>query len=202
MADEGALPQELQLHRHLPLRHGRRPVPEPWLRGDGGVKGEFGKVKLDGLSWVVTYHWPGPLHEGNGSVQAFIDRRATEEQRSAIIEILSGRAGNPWFEILASLVTTIHEPRFVPITFKFDKGKRKARVLIPDTLETVSAPLTVPATGQEQRVILRMPGGMEYKEMEVAQAVILKGMAAIQFNHRNTHSSLADVEQTHAGLKR
>lgn len=179
------------------------PHPHRGCEGMAGmriVQGEFGAVKLDGLSWVVTYHWPGALHEGNGQVQAFVDQRASEEQRSAIIEILSGRAGNPWFEILASLVTTIHPPQFVPIAFEFDKGKRRARVLVPGALETVSAPLTVPATGQEQRVIVRMPDGIEYKEMEVAQAVVLRGEAAIRFDHSRTHSSLAEIEQTHAGL--
>ena len=181
------------------------PYPHRGCEGMAGlhiVEGHFGKVKLNGLTWVVTYHWPGPLHEGNGTAQPFIDRKATDAQRNALLQVLSGQAGNPWFEILASIVTTFHEPQFVPITFEFDQKKRKARVVIPGVLETVSAPLTVPATGAEQRVVVRMPGGMEYKEMEVAQAVVLKGTAAIKFDHRNTHSSLAVVEHTQAGLKR
>lgn len=180
------------------------PYPHRGCEGMAGMyvrEGYFGEVRLDGLTWVVTYHWPGPLHEGNGSVQPFIDQRATEGQRNALLQILSGQAGNPWFEILASIVTTIHEPQFVPIRFEFDKTARRARVLIPNALETVSAPLTVPATGDEQRVILQMPGGMEYKEMEVAQAVVLKGSAAIKFDHKNTHSSLAEVEHSQTGLK-
>ncbi len=89
----------------------------------------------------------------------------------------------------------------MPIRFEFDKKKRKARVFISGALETVSIPLTVPATGKEQRVIVNMPGGMEYKEMEVAQTAVLKGTGAITFDHKNTHSSLAEVEHTQAGLK-
>jgi hypothetical protein len=46
-----------------------------------------------------------------------------------------------------------------------------------------------------------MPQGMEYREMEVAQAMVLKGTAAIKFDHQNTHSSMAHVEQTHEGLR-
>jgi hypothetical protein len=38
--------------------------------------------------------------------------------------------------------------------------------------------------------------------MEVAQAMVLKGTGAIRFDHKNTHSSMAEVEQTHLGLKR
>jgi len=37
--------------------------------------------------------------------------------------------------------------------------------------------------------------------MEVAQAMVLKGTGAIKFDHRKTHSSMAEVEHTHAGLK-
>lgn len=180
------------------------PHPGPGCEGMAGmhiVRGNFGKVKLNGLNWAVTYHWPGALHEGNGTAQPFIERKATEEQRRALLQIMSGQAGNAWFEILASIITTFHEPQFVPIEFAFDKKKRKARVRISGALETVSVPLTVPATGKEQRATLRLPGGMEYKEMEVARTAVLKGTGAIKFDHANTHSSLAEVEHTQAGLK-
>jgi len=42
---------------------------------------------------------------------------------------------------------------------------------------------------------------MEYKEFQVAQSVVLTGTGAIKFDYQNTHSSLADVEHTHQGLK-
>jgi hypothetical protein len=35
--------------------------------------------------------------------------------------------------------------------------------------------------------------GREYYEMEVAQAMVLKSAAAIKFDHKNTHSSMAEV---------
>ena len=165
------------------------------------VEGNFGKLKLDGLNWAVVYSWPGALHEGNGSLQPYIDKKATEEQRSALLTILSGKAGDVWFEIVASIVTTVHEPQFVPIKWEFNKKKRRARVSIPGFLETEVAPLTIPATGDEQQVIVRMPDGMEYKEFQVAQSVVLKGMGALKFDHKNTHSSLADIDHTHKGLQ-
>jgi hypothetical protein len=180
------------------------PYPDKGCEGMAGMhieEGHFDNTRLDGLSWVVMYRWPGPLHEGNGSVQAFIDHKATQEQRDALLHILSGQAGNVWFEFLASTVSKIHQPQFVPIEFEFDKKERKARVVIPEALETVSAPLVIPNTGQEHQVIVKMPQGMEYREMEVAQAMVLKGTAAIKFDHQNTHSSMAHVEQTHEGLR-
>ena len=180
------------------------PYPQKNCEGMSGMhirEGNFGKLKLNGLTWVVLMWWPGPVHEGNGHAQAFIDRKATEEQRTALLTILSGKAGNPFFELSSIVISKTYPPQFVPITFEFDKKKRRARVVVPGALETVSAPLIIPATGGEQRVVVKMPNGMEYKEMEVARTVVLKGTGAIKFDHRDTHSSLAIVEQTHTGLK-
>ena len=180
-----------------------RPYPHPGCEGMSAmhiVEGHFGNVRLDWLNWAAAYHWPGALHEGNGTLQPFIDQRATAAQRDALLQILSGQAGDAWFEVLASIVTTVHEPQFLPIHFEFDRQKRRARVSVPGFFETVSEPLKVPATGNEQRVTVRMPDGMEYKEMEVAATAVLKGTGPIQFNHQGTHSSLAEVEHTHAGL--
>ena len=165
------------------------------------VEGNFGKVPLNGLNWVGIYHWPGALHEGNGTLQPFVDRKATPEQRNALLQILSGQAGNPWFEVLASIITKVLEPQFVPIQFEFNKAKRRARVVIPGFLETVSEPLKIPATDKDQRVTVLMPEGLEYKEMEVAASAVLKGTGPIRFNHKGTHSSLALVDHTQSGLK-
>jgi hypothetical protein len=38
--------------------------------------------------------------------------------------------------------------------------------------------------------------------MDVANTAELKGTGPIRFDHRDTHSSLADVEHTNAGLLR
>lgn len=180
------------------------PYPDKGCEGMAGMlikEGNFGDLKLDDLSWVVVYSWPGALHEGNGTAQAYIDHKASEEQRTALLTILSGKAGNPWFEILSSILTTVHDPQFVPIDWQFDKARRTARVRVPGFLETESGPLKVPATGDEQQVIVRMPDGMEYKEFQVAQSVTLKGTGPVKFDHKDRHSSLADVEHTENGLQ-
>ena len=44
-------------------------------------EGHFRGTNLEGLSFFVTVHFPGPLHEGNGEAQAIIDERASPEQR-------------------------------------------------------------------------------------------------------------------------
>jgi hypothetical protein len=180
-------------------------VPAPNKHCEGAVgmlieDGNFDGLDLSGLKWIVAFHWPGALHEGNGTLEPFIDENANEDQRNALLQILSGEVGNAWFEILASIVTTVEEPRFVPIEIDIDRDQRRANISVPGMVETTSEPLTIPATDALQHVIVRMPDGMEYKEMEVAQTGVLKGMGALKFDWEGTHSSLADVEHTHEGL--
>ena len=179
------------------------PAPNNFCEGVVGMniqEGHFDNVDLSGVKWAATVHWPGALHEGNGTAEIFVDESATEAQRNALLTILSGKAGGTLFEILSQIVTTVHGPYFVKIGWEFDKEKRRARLVLPGFAETTTEPLTIPATGEEQRVIVRMPGGFEYKEMEVAQAVTLKGTGAIKYDWQKTHSSLAEVEHTPAGV--
>ena len=164
-------------------------------------QGHFGKTRLDGLTWACAYHWPGPLHEGNGTFQAYIDERASEEQRTAILTILSGKAGNAWFQVLASVVSTILKPKFVPIEWEFDLKSRRARCAVPGEMETVSEPIRDLVSGNDHHILVTMPNGMEYFEPEIATTKLLVSTGPIKFNRPGAHSSLAVVNHTQAGLK-
>ncbi len=155
--------------------------------------GRFGDVPLSGLRWAVTYRWPGPLHEGHGTLQPFVDEKATPEQREALLTIMSGQAGGTMFEIFASIVDTVLEPQFVPMDMSFDMEQRTARLTAGQALETESMPITNPVTNDEHRIRVEMPEGFEYRLAEIAWARS-KGTGTIAFNHYNTHSSLAQVE--------
>jgi hypothetical protein len=52
--------------------------------------GHHGDVKLDGVKAAAVAHWPGPIHEGNGSIQLIVDSSASLEQCRAIETIFSG----------------------------------------------------------------------------------------------------------------
>jgi hypothetical protein len=178
------------------------PAPNDNCEGFIGMnitEGHFDGTDLSGLKWAAVVWWPGALHDGNGSTEMFIDESASEEQRNALVQILSGQAGGPLFEIFASIITTVHGPHFVPIDFDFDKEKRTARMAVPSA-ETTSRPLVVPATDEEQRVIVQLPEGFEYRDSEVAQAETLKSEGEIKYEWQETHSTLAEVEHTPEGL--
>lgn len=186
-----------------PCDAGGYPYPGPGCQGIIAMRvleGHFDGTSLDGVVWGGVVRWPGALHEGNGEFTPFIDEKATEDQRNALFTIASGDAGGPLFEIFSQVVSTIHDPVFAAVEFDFDLERRTARLRVPGLIETESEPLKVPATGDEQRMIVSLPDGFEYKQMEVANSKVLKTQGIIKLDHTNTHSSLAEVEHTPTGL--
>jgi len=164
-------------------------------------EGHFGEVRLDGLRWACVYHWPGPLHEGNGTIQAVIDERADDDQRRALLTILSGReqAEGTFFHITSLIAPNVLKPLFLPIEFKFDLEGRTARVAVPGVFETTSEPIRNPVTGAPHRALVSLPDGFEYREAEIASATV-KGTGDIAFEAEGSHSSMAQVTFTQAGL--
>lgn len=165
------------------------------------TRGHFNDVNLDGLKWAVTVHFPGALHEGNGQLQPIIDEAASPEQRNALFQIMSGKnsAEGTLFHIVSLIVTKMHDPVFAPIRFSFDQEGRTARLDIPGVLTSDVEPIKNPVTGLPHRIEVMMPEGFEHRMAEVASANILSS-AAIPFEVRGGHSSLAHVTQTPQGV--
>lgn len=164
-------------------------------------EGYFGEVRLDGLRWATTFHWPGPVHLGNGTAQAIIDERASEPQREALLKILSGEEQEPttMFNIYGSTIEKEYDPLFLPIEFEFDLDKRRARVAIPGVAETSTEPIRNPVTGAEHRARVLLPAGFEYREAEMASGSA-KGTGEIKLDWTGRHSSLSYITLTPYGL--
>ncbi|MEI5678001.1 DUF1326 domain-containing protein [Mesorhizobium sp. CGMCC 1.15528] len=165
------------------------------------TKGHYKDVKLDGLSFCVTVHFPGALHEGNGQAQPILDERASPEQRDALGAILSGQdsAEGTLFHIVSLIVTTFHDPILASFEFSFDRDARTARMVIPGVLETEVEPIKNPVTGEPHRVQVVMPEGFEHRMAEIASSNI-RSLAAIKFETKGMHSSLAHVVHTPMGV--
>ena len=186
-----------------PCDFNARPTYGP-CEGMSGMEideGYFGDTRLDGLRWACTYHWPGALHEGNGTIQAVVDERADEAQREALLTILSGReqVDGTFFQIISMIVTNVLTPQFLPIEFAFDLENRTARMAVPGMFETTSEPIKNPVTGDPHRIRVNIPNGFEYREAEIASADT-KGTGEIKFDIDTGHSSMAHVEFTESGL--
>jgi hypothetical protein len=96
-------------------------------------QGHFGDVRLDGLRAASIFQWPGPIHEGDGTLQAVIDERATEAQREALRKILYGEeteAGATVWNVFMTTVSTVLEPLYKAIQFEVDVEARQAKLLV------------------------------------------------------------------------
>jgi hypothetical protein len=90
-------------------------------------RGSHGQVSLDGLNVVVAVHTPGPMANGNWSLGAYIDERATDEQTAALGAIFGGAEGGP-MAAFASLVSTHLGIKKVPIRYAINGNARAVEI--------------------------------------------------------------------------
>lgn len=158
-------------------------------------EGHFGDVRLDGLRAVLMVSWPGPVHEGNGTMQLVIDERADARQRDALVKIMTGQETDDmatmWW-VYSAMSPNKLAPIFAPIDLELDIAARRGRFSAPGIVETVAEPIRNPVTGAEHRVRIDMPEGFEYRLAEIGSgttratgAVALPGLdgSYAQFAH-------------------
>lgn len=136
-------------------------------------EGHHGDTRLDGLRVAAIFKWPGAVHEGNGEALAFIDARADDAQREALLRIMSGQDTEPMatmFAVYASTLTTMHEPVFTDIDFEVDVDARRGRLSIKDQVEMAGTPLVNKVTGAESRAQIVLPEGFEYAVADIGSA--------------------------------
>ena len=97
-------------------------------------RGQYGTTKLDGVSFAVLLHTPGPMIQGNWTVGVVVDERATAEQRDAVTTIASGQAGGP-MAALAPLIGKFAGVESKRITVQREGMRRSAS--IPGALDIV-----------------------------------------------------------------
>lgn len=132
--------------------------------------GFHGDTDLSGLNVAAVFRWPGAVHEGRGECVAFVDERASNEQRNALLTILTGGDTDPMatvFAVFASTIETMHEPRFMPVEFEVDIEGRTGRLRVPGHVEMDGEPIRSPVDGREIRAQIRLPDGFEYEVAEV-----------------------------------
>jgi hypothetical protein len=167
-------------------------------------KGHFGDVDLSGLCWAGVVRWPGAMHEGNGEIQPILDERATDEQRAALGQALSGQHGDTLMEIVAFVCPTVHEPVFVPFEFEFDLDSRTGRIKAGDALETEVETLRNIDPPTPYRVVVKIPNGFEYTgdnhDAETALAKRIRSTGPIDLDITDGHASMTYVRRgSHVG---
>lgn len=165
-------------------------------------EGHFGDTRLDGLRWVGTFRWPGPVHEGNGIQQMFIDERADAGQREALIAILHGKETAPGathFQVFNSMTSEVLAPLFTRIDIDVDVDSCHARVAVPDLVESTGTPMRSPFSGQDHRVRVSLRNGFEYSEAEFGSgSTTTKG--AIELDFKDSYGQFAYIHLTQNGV--
>ena len=88
--------------------------------------GFYGSTILDGLDIVTAVSWPEAIHEGNGTVQLFLTKNISQEQKNAVITIFSGQAkGDGPFALFAPTYKYILEPQLVDLHVNIN-GKKSS----------------------------------------------------------------------------
>ena len=165
--------------------------------------GHFGDIPLAGLNVACTFAWPGPIHEGRGQCQAFIDERASEAQRQALLTILSGQEQEPtaFFAIFASTVETMHEPCFVPVEVRTDRSELTASIHVPGVLEGRVEPIRNPMDGSVHRARMVLPDGFQFSETDCASATF-RCSGAVKLDYAGRNALLYDLHMGPNGIIR
>lgn len=137
-------------------------------------KGSYGPdIGLDELDAIYAASWPKAIHEGDGTMQLFITKKADEQQRKALVSILSGQAnGEGPFVLFASTMKYILDPQYVDITSKIDG--RKSSFSVPGIMDVQVVNFRNPVTGEEQDIKIQLPKGFIWKLAEAAKTKIMR----------------------------
>jgi hypothetical protein len=168
-------------------------------------EGHYGDTRLDGLKVGAIFKWPGPIHEGNGEALAFVDERADEQQREALLKIMTGQDTDPFatmFAVYASTVTNMHEPVFAPIEFEVDVEGRRGRLSVPGYVEMTGEPIRNKVSGQESRAQIRLPAGFEYEVADIGSASSRTTGGPMQVDFGDSYGQFANLHLSSHGVVR
>jgi hypothetical protein len=90
-------------------------------------KGHINDVDVAGLTLALVAHVPGNILKGNWSVAVHVDKKATPQQKEAILAAHTGKLGGPLAD-LAPLIGKVLGVYDVPIEFDLKEGKGTIRV--------------------------------------------------------------------------
>lgn len=159
-------------------------------------EGTFGKVKLDGVNFVIVMKYPGAIHEGRGQVVLFVDQKASDEQVNAVAQIASGKQGGMPWEGLAGTVGSFEGPNRAPIELSVKGTQSSFR--IPGVLEVRQTPIKDVVSGAEKDVKIVYPkGGFFWNEGSVCTTSTMEvNHKGIQFKHAGCYACTALVTWT------
>ncbi len=167
-------------------------------------EGHHGATRLDGLKVAAIFKWPGPIHEGNGEAIAFVDERADDQQRDALLRIMTGQDTDPFatmFAVYAATVTTMHPPVFTGIDMDLDIDGRRGRIFVDGYIETVGEPIRNKVSGEESRAQIVLPDGFEYAVADIGSASS-STQGPVKIEMKDSYGQFAHLHLSNHGVVR
>ena len=154
------------------------------------LEGERDGVDLAGAKAAGSVKWPGAIHEGNGKLAVFID--GNEQQREALVAILTAAdPGLPW-EILAATISEVHGPFFEKIEIVADGTDSHVRV--GNRLEIKMESFVNPVTGEKHEVHMLLPDGFIFQDGKIGTtSVNMVDADGVTFDHAGNNAYYSEV---------
>jgi hypothetical protein len=165
-------------------------------------RGHFGDTQLDGLRAVAVMQWPGPIHEGSGKAFIIVDQRADEQQRQALLSILSGAEtdmGATIWNVFAATFEEVFEPAFETIDIAIDVDGRHGHVTVEGLAQSVGRPILNPVSGEEHRARISLPEGFEYTLAEIGSSTF-SASGPIQMSFEDRYAQFAHLHLNNHGV--
>lgn len=153
-------------------------------------QGHYGDVRLDGINVSEFGSFPGPVHEGNGTLLFLIDEKTSADQREALETMLTTILP---FSVFYNLTTNFLGFRYVP--FDLQLNGIHSRLTIPGTVELVLTPMKNPVTGEDELATLLKPTGFTSKRQELCatQTFRLK-TEGLSYDHSGKYGEFSPFE--------
>ncbi|WP_210092663.1 DUF1326 domain-containing protein [Ruegeria sp. HKCCSP346] len=165
--------------------------------------GHYGETDLGGLRAAGVYHWPGPIHEGNGQMQLIIDDSATAEQRAALQAIMTGQDTDEmatfWY-VFSAMAPLKHETLFVPIELNWNREERSGYAKVTGVFDVEVNPIPHIVSGAPHRASIQLPNGFEYRHAEAASGSATTTGGQIRLTFDATHAHLAHLNISGHGV--
>ena len=124
-------------------------------------RGQISGVEVGGLTVAVTAHVPGNIMEGNWRAVVYIDKKASEAQEAALLDLYTGKLGGPVAD-LVSLIGEVVAVERAHIIFTVEGGR--GTIKISDEIWATLTPFEGP-TGTSKlldTVFSTIPGAPAY----------------------------------------
>lgn len=165
--------------------------------------GHYGDVDLRGTKSALVAHWPGAIHEGNGTMQYIVDEGCTAEQQDALFKIMNGddteEMATMWW-VFSMMSPTKLEKLVKPIEVEIDMEARKGSARVPGVFETTAVPITNPVTGAEHRARINLPHGFEFRVAEMAKGTTKTSGAIELKNNQDSHVHIVEIHLSNTGV--